>query len=143
MVSLISPRGSGIDHLHGLFETAAHAIERGPECAHLVRAPCAELGHIEVTGGYAVRIAQSGEDALKVLDSFNPDYLITDLRLPGMDGFSLVSSALEKKGALKCLVMSGAIEDVPPALAAKGISEHNLLQKPATLASIEERILSL
>ena len=93
--------------------------------------------------GYAVRIAPSGEAALELLDSFSPDYIISDLRLPGMDGFALISAVLDRKPSLKCLIMSGAIEDIPPALAAKGITDNNLLQKPAALSAIEERILSL
>jgi CheY-like chemotaxis protein len=93
--------------------------------------------------GYSVRVAESGESALAVLDSFNPDFLLSDLRLPGMDGFSLVAAVLDRKPGVKCLIMSGALEDIPPALLLKGISEKNMLQKPAMLTAIEERILSL
>lgn len=93
--------------------------------------------------GYTVFVAPSGEAALEQFDSSNPDFIISDLRLPGMDGFSLISAVLDRKPSMKCLIMSGAIEDIPPALSAKGISERNLLQKPAALSAIEERILSL
>jgi CheY-like chemotaxis protein len=39
--------------------------------------------------GYAVRSAETAEEALAYLVENRPDILITDVKLPGMDGFSL------------------------------------------------------
>jgi two-component system cell cycle response regulator DivK len=40
--------------------------------------------------GYEVRTAASAEDALEMLDGYLPKLLIVDIRLPGMDGLTLV-----------------------------------------------------
>jgi two-component system, OmpR family, KDP operon response regulator KdpE len=39
--------------------------------------------------GYGVRTASDGEDALKEMKGWAPDLIITDLRMPGMDGLEL------------------------------------------------------
>jgi DNA-binding NtrC family response regulator len=93
--------------------------------------------------GYDVRFSLCAEDALTLLESFDADYLMTDLGLPGMNGFDLIAYALFRKPSLKCLIMTGAIEDVPVALASLGISSRNMVQKPERLEIIEKRILSL
>ncbi len=40
--------------------------------------------------GYEVRTARSGGDALVSLSEYIPDLMITDIRMPGMDGHTLV-----------------------------------------------------
>src|SRR5687767_13272349 len=40
--------------------------------------------------GYEVRTARSGRDALVSLTESIPDLVISDVRMPGMDGYSLV-----------------------------------------------------
>src|SRR6266436_5679389 len=39
--------------------------------------------------GYGVRTASDGEDALRQLKTWSPDLIITDLRMPNMDGLEL------------------------------------------------------
>ena len=39
--------------------------------------------------GYSIRTARDGDDALQVMKEFAPDLLITDLRMPNMDGLAL------------------------------------------------------
>lgn len=36
---------------------------------------------------FAVRIAESGDRALKILDNFSPDIILLDVMMPGMNGF--------------------------------------------------------
>src|SRR4029079_13474885 len=40
--------------------------------------------------GYAVEVAQDGESGLKVVVETNPDVIISDIGMPGMDGFEFV-----------------------------------------------------
>lgn len=39
--------------------------------------------------GYQVRIAEDGEQALAMLDTFRPRLILMDLQLPGIDGIAL------------------------------------------------------
>lgn len=43
--------------------------------------------------GYQVKTATSGELGLNFITSSNPDLVITDLNMPGMDGISLITEA--------------------------------------------------
>jgi two-component system KDP operon response regulator KdpE len=55
--------------------------------------------------GYAIRTASDGDDALQVMKSWAPDLVITDLRMPNMDGVELCRH-LRAKSGIPILVLS-------------------------------------
>jgi two-component system, NtrC family, response regulator AtoC len=57
--------------------------------------------------GYAVEQAASGEDALAKLADFAFDIIITDLRLPGIDGSAVVDAALGRYPDIIAIVVTG------------------------------------
>jgi DNA-binding NtrC family response regulator len=57
--------------------------------------------------GYAVVQAGSGEDALRCLSDFAFDVLLTDLRLPGIDGRQVLEAALERYPDITAIVITG------------------------------------
>jgi DNA-binding NtrC family response regulator len=57
--------------------------------------------------GFVVEQAASGEDALQRLTDFAFDILITDLRLPGIDGAKVIESALERYPEIIAIVITG------------------------------------
>ena len=57
--------------------------------------------------GYAVEQAGSGEEALERLTDFAFDILITDLRLPGINGRDVLDSALERYPDIIAIVITG------------------------------------
>ncbi len=57
--------------------------------------------------GYQVRQADSGEAALAQLAEFAFDIIITDLRLPGVDGASLVQAAVDRYPEIVAIVVTG------------------------------------
>src|SRR6266550_5071010 len=57
--------------------------------------------------GYHVEQADSGEAALARLAEFAFDVIISDLRLPGIDGSSLVQAAVERYPDIIAIVITG------------------------------------
>jgi DNA-binding NtrC family response regulator len=57
--------------------------------------------------GFLVEQAASGEEALQRLADFAFDILITDLRLPGIDGGKVIDAALERYPEIIAIVITG------------------------------------
>ena len=82
--------------------------------------------------GFTVFQAGDGEEALALLKA-NPDIilLVSDVKMPRMDGYALVQAGRDFKPDLKVLLMTGYAQDPPPSVAAlKGILT---LHKPFNL----------
>src|SRR5262249_22355572 len=60
-----------------------------------------------VDRGYAVEQAESGEGALAKLADFAFDVIITDLRLPGVDGAAVLDAALDRYADIIAIVVTG------------------------------------
>lgn len=63
-------------------------------------------GYLEAQG-FNVSAASNGEDALAIAGVVQPDILITDIRMPHMDGNALVKELRERNPALPVIVMTG------------------------------------
>src|SRR6266446_6551731 len=70
---------------------------------HLVARWLRKLG-----GGLRVELAASAAEALSLMESMTPDLIITDLAMPGMDGFELTRKIKEKEPAPVVVVMTSA-----------------------------------
>src|SRR6187401_1267651 len=57
--------------------------------------------------GYRVEQAGTGEEALERLNEFAFDVLITDLRLPGVDGRQVLDEALARYPDITAIVITG------------------------------------
>src|SRR6188768_4295852 len=57
--------------------------------------------------GFAVQQAESGEAALARLAEFAFDIIVTDLRLPGIDGSAVVESAVARYPHIIAIVVTG------------------------------------
>jgi HD-like signal output (HDOD) protein len=77
---------------------------------------------------WGVAFASSGEDALALLDQSPFEVLVSDLRMPGMDGPTLLKTVCEKYPAVIRIVLSGQAE-IDDALRAVPLA-HQFLVKP-------------
>jgi two-component system, NtrC family, response regulator AtoC len=68
--------------------------------------------------GFDVTQAESGERALALLDDFAYDIVVTDLRLPGVDGQRVIAAALERYPGIIAIVVTGygTVKDAVEAL---------------------------
>jgi len=97
--------------------------------------------------GYEVETAQSGEDALGMVDSFGPDVVLTDVRMPKMGGLDLLTT-LKAKGNEATVIVMSAYGNMDLALEAMKAGAYDYVQKPfkpdevvLTLRKAEEREL--
>lgn len=57
--------------------------------------------------GHQVTTAETGEEALELLDDAAPDLLVSDMAMPGMDGAALAKAAVARRPGLGVLLLSG------------------------------------
>jgi CheY-like chemotaxis protein len=88
--------------------------------------------------GYRVRTANNGLKALAALREQVPDILISDLYMPGMSGFELLSIVNRRFPGIRVVAMSGALGDTG---LLSGLSADAFYQKgagiPALLKALE------
>ncbi|HRZ87631.1 MAG TPA: response regulator [bacterium] len=56
--------------------------------------------------GYAVRVASSGFDALKIVESEDVNIVITDMSMPGMSGLKLLKQIKDKKPGVEVIIIT-------------------------------------
>ncbi|MFW6051854.1 MAG: sigma-54-dependent transcriptional regulator [Myxococcota bacterium] len=79
--------------------------------------------------GYQVEVAESAEEALALLERFGPDYVLADVRMPGMSGIELCSEIRARGTGATVLVMS-AYGSVELALEAMKAGAYDYVAKP-------------
>lgn len=90
--------------------------------------------------GFAVRTTSSSLAALRGLQEYPPDLLLTDLRMPEMNGLDLIRAARRAWPDLCCLLISAFVTDDTVAEAFRA-GVHDLLQKPINLGEVRARAL--
>jgi CheY-like chemotaxis protein len=60
--------------------------------------------------GYVVHTGANGEEALHLLEREKVDLVITDFRMPNMDGVELISRIRQLRGDLPIILLSGFVE---------------------------------
>jgi two-component system response regulator AtoC len=79
--------------------------------------------------GYEVELADSGEAALALVDSFGPDVILTDVRMPRMGGLDLLATLKAKNVGATVIVMS-AYGSIDLALEAIKAGAYDYVSKP-------------
>jgi CheY-like chemotaxis protein len=89
--------------------------------------------------GYNVFQAGDGEEALVLLQN-NPgiEVLVSDIKMPRMDGYALAEAGLQLRPELKILLMTGYAQDPPPGLLRA--REIHTLHKPFNLERLCELV---
>jgi DNA-binding NtrC family response regulator len=82
--------------------------------------------------GYVVRGAETGQEALELIGSWNPDLMLCDIRMPGMDGMELLGLAHQQKAELPVVMMTG-FGSVETAVEAMRAGAFDYFSKPFDL----------
>jgi DNA-binding NtrC family response regulator len=89
--------------------------------------------------GYEVIAAESAEKGLEELGDDQVDLVISDLRLPGMDGISLIAEVRERCEDVVPIIIS-AYGTLGNAIDALKLSVCDFLRKPFDLSTFEETL---
>ena len=101
------------------------------------------LGQILAEDGYEVTLAANGEEAMRLVAEESPEVLVTDLRMPGIDGHELLARVRQGFPDVSVVIMTahGTIRSAVQALR-EGAEDY--LTKPIDVEELEhllERIL--
>jgi two-component system response regulator GlrR len=89
--------------------------------------------------GYEVLAVESATAALNLIAEFEPDMVLTDVQLPGMDGFELLAYLKEHQPELDVVIFTGH-GDVQGAIEAMKRGAYDYLVKPLDLDETESMI---
>ncbi len=112
----------------------------GPECAREGRkdrilvvddeAPIARCLHRFLSrSGFEVAIALSTAEALAMFDGFSPDLVISDFRMPGMNGAELLAEVKRRSPLTPRVIASGYV-DLESIRDEVDLDEISFLRKP-------------
>lgn len=85
--------------------------------------------------GIAVAVAESGTRALAVLAEAAPDIVLTDVRMPDLDGIGLLQVLRERTPSIDVVLMT-AFDDMPTVVAAMRGGAVEFLVKPLNLRQL-------
>ena len=89
--------------------------------------------------GYDVRSAGDGARAVALLAERAPDVVLSDVRMPGMDGLALLALLRERAPDIPVLLMT-AFDDMPTVVAAMREGATDFLVKPLDLHELRTRV---
>ncbi|MEH7546741.1 response regulator transcription factor [Neobacillus vireti] len=87
--------------------------------------------------------AANGEDALAFIDGVCPDLVITDIRMPVLDGLELIKQVMKKEGKHPKFIIISGHSDFKYAQQAVRYGVHDFILKPIDQDEIEETLTSL
>lgn len=89
--------------------------------------------------GYNTHSAEGGKQALRILENESIDLLISDIVMPEMDGFQLISIVQEKYPTVKIQLASGFVDDRHADTVDDSL-RNNLLLKPFNSRTLLQRV---
>ncbi|MCD8186337.1 MAG: response regulator transcription factor [Rikenellaceae bacterium] len=112
--------------------TAILIVEDDQRVAELLKRGLEEFG-------YGVAVAFDGEMGLRLLRSMNPDLVISDVVLPGMNGFELVRE-IKKQHAELPVIMLTALGATDDKLEGFDSGAEDYMVKPFDIREVDARI---
>ncbi len=86
--------------------------------------------------GYDVITAESGEEGLDFFERENPPIVLTDIKMPGMDGIELLKRIKEKNPLTEVIVITGH-GDMDLAIRALNLDATDFINKPIQQKDLE------
>ena len=96
---------------------------------------------LETLGGLTVLSCSNGNDALEQAPAFDPELLLLDVMMPGMDGPTLLKQGRSLLGEARIVFISGYAEEHFSDLLSEE-PDVTFLPKPFTLVQLAEKVKS-
>jgi CheY-like chemotaxis protein len=90
--------------------------------------------------GFEVEVAANAADALAAFETAPADIVVTDVYMPGGDGYDLISRLRNKYRDLPIVVMSGGRADHDTFGAAKRLGADAIVEKPFAASYLVETL---
>ena len=91
---------------------------------------------------YDVKIAESGTDAIEMAKSWNPDLVILDLMLPGVDGYQVLKSIRSRGSHVPVIILSARGEESDKVRGFR-LDADQYVTKPFGVVELLERVAML
>jgi DNA-binding NtrC family response regulator len=89
--------------------------------------------------GYQVETASSGEEALAKADRTDPEVILLDLRLPGMDGLEILKAIRARNSGVEVIMLTGH-GSIDTAIESIRVGAFDYVIKPCPLDELQMRI---
>ncbi len=96
-------------------------------------------GLTSLDDGISVETSNSASEALSIIQKTEIDIIVTDIRLPGMDGFQLIEKAKETQPDIMSIIITGH-GDVDNAIEAIQLGAINFIRKPVAMTDLYHAI---
>ncbi|MBN1546391.1 MAG: sigma-54-dependent Fis family transcriptional regulator [Syntrophaceae bacterium] len=96
---------------------------------------CSSLRGILLDEGYEVLTANSGEEAIKVVDEELPNLVLLDIWLPGMDGIETLKQIRTDHPQIRVVMMSGH-GTIETAVKSTKLGAFDFIEKPLSLEKV-------
>ena len=105
-------------------------VDDEPKICHLIE----QILKLE---GYQVDISFSGVEALQMIKRYNYQMLLTDLKMPGIDGLELIQKAKELNPEISTLIITGhaTVETAVQSLR-HGVDDY--IKKPFNISKLKK-----
>ena len=93
---------------------------------------------------YDVKVADTGEKALDLIENYSPDLILLDIMLPGMDGYEVCQKIRMNPGfkTMKIVFLSAMARTIDIAKG-MGLTADDYITKPFSNAHVVDRIKEL
>jgi CheY-like chemotaxis protein len=89
--------------------------------------------------GYTVRVAAGGREALSMLETFNPDVVLLDVAMPGMDGLETLRHLVAARPALPVIMITANADiEITSKLLQMGAADY--VPKPFDLEYLDQAV---
>ncbi|MCE3003538.1 MAG: response regulator, partial [Xanthomonadaceae bacterium] len=91
-----------------------------------------------IRSSWRARFAHSGDEALALLDRRTADVVVSDMRMPGMDGATLLAKVRQQNPSAVRIILSG--ETGAKGFLRAAACAHQVLAKPCDIAALQRLV---